>query len=235
MKKVRVNRGFTLVELLVAVVLMLILVGAAVSIFKETSDTILIADSTMTITQNARAMFDNISRDLSGVQVGAAATGPYLAILQIADGVRFMEFNTLTSWRLTDGTTGEGLARLAYRVRVVNTRWVIERGISFDNGTTFLENNYAILGQYVMADGNTPRLRVEYYWDLTTANPQSGDESYLEPTAANPPLAAPSNGSNKAFDESNMPSAVRITVDLTDRNRRVIRPFSQVFWVATGR
>lgn len=233
MKKAHRNKGFTLIELLVAVALMLVLVGGVARIFKHTSDAMLLADATMTTTQNARAMMEIMARDLASVQVGdSPAAADNFLVQAPANGTSFIEFDTIASWwDSANSNAGEGVARVRYQLvqsaADVN-RWSMMRGLRI-NGNWLDEP----VTQYVMADGGTPRLRIEYYyWDTNNMSGNYMNNTlFVEPNAANHPQTG---NAVKTFYENNLPSSVRLSIDLTDRRRDVIRHYSQVFWIATG-
>ena len=209
---IKPKRGFTLVELLVSVVLMLILVGAVVEVFRHTSNAVSQAESTMEVYQNARAIFELISRDLASVQVG---NGQNLILRQVANNIDFLEFHTITSW-LRNGIEESGLARIAYRAQRKNNRWTLYRLVTpqGDPGPLGMD----VLGQYLATDGGgNPSIRVEYF--------DTGVSRFKAPDASHP---------NFTFDENNLPSALRISMLVTDRHGRITRPFSRVISVATG-
>lgn len=205
-------------ELLVAVVLMLILVAAVARIFKHTSDAMVLAEGTMAATQNARAVMDLITRDLSSVQLGDGA-GAFVVrrpsdVVGSANG--FLEFETISSW-MEGGTAGEGVAQVKYRLeRDSGGRCVLYRDIKVPSGSTLT----GVLGQYIaLDDADNPVMIVEY---LDGKNKQ---------------FKLPDAGKSFSCDTSNreeFPSGIRISVDFTDRGRRVVRPFLHTFWVATG-
>jgi prepilin-type N-terminal cleavage/methylation domain-containing protein len=69
------TRGFTLVELLVAIVTGSLVVGAAVQLFKSVSDTNRLAVNRVDIQQNARGALAVLSRDLSQASIGIPQSG----------------------------------------------------------------------------------------------------------------------------------------------------------------
>jgi len=69
------TRGFTLVELLVAIVTGSVVVGAAVQLFKSVSDTNRLGVNRVDIQQNARGALAVLSRDLSQASIGIPQSG----------------------------------------------------------------------------------------------------------------------------------------------------------------
>jgi prepilin-type N-terminal cleavage/methylation domain-containing protein len=69
------TRGFTLVELLVAIVTGSLVVGAAVQLFKSVSDTNRLGVNRVDIQQNARGALAVLSRDLSQASIGIPQSG----------------------------------------------------------------------------------------------------------------------------------------------------------------
>jgi prepilin-type N-terminal cleavage/methylation domain-containing protein len=68
-------RGFTLVELLVAIFAGTLVMGAAVQLFKNVSDTNQLAVNRVDIQQNARSALAVLSRDLSQASIGIPQSG----------------------------------------------------------------------------------------------------------------------------------------------------------------
>ena len=58
--------GFTLVELLIAIILMMILLSAITLIFMRTTDTVAISEARTTVYTNARYALDMMKNDLMG-------------------------------------------------------------------------------------------------------------------------------------------------------------------------
>src|SRR6476469_4916710 len=69
------TRGFTLVELLVAIVTGSLVVGAAVQLFKSVSDTNQLGVNRVDVQQNARGALAILSRDLSQSSIGIPQSG----------------------------------------------------------------------------------------------------------------------------------------------------------------
>ena len=57
--------GFTLIELMVSVALMLIIIGMTMVIFNSTSTTFTVAEAKVDIMQNARLALDTIAKDIA--------------------------------------------------------------------------------------------------------------------------------------------------------------------------
>ena len=60
------NRGYTLIELLISILLMMVLLLAMTQVFIATTDTVTIQDARMTVYTNARYAMDIMHRDLTG-------------------------------------------------------------------------------------------------------------------------------------------------------------------------
>lgn len=212
------NQAFTLIELLVAVTLMLLLVGAVATIFKQASNAMLLAESSMSITQNGRAIMETMSRDLIAVQPGTGAQ-EFKISKAVASGDIFLEFDTITTWRSTPTSLngGQGRARVCYKLDQKSGRWRIARGIKVGSETSFTES---VIGEYVATTsledgGGNVSILVEYYDSATKLF-----------------VAAPAGG--KSFTQTDLPSGIRVSMALTNRGRDFSRPFSQVFWLAAG-
>ncbi len=70
----RKNTGLTLIESLVVVAIMSVLAGSVYIVFKSGMDAWLKSEAHLEIYQNARAILDQLSRDLPGAFVEAGAT-----------------------------------------------------------------------------------------------------------------------------------------------------------------
>ena len=210
------QQAFTLIELLISVVLMMILVGAVVMVFMHSSEVVTLAEAKTEVYQNARVIFDTIGRDLASIQ---ANNTPTLYLYSASLGTYFLGCETLTSWG-----TDSGVATVEYELvtvvnansNVINLQRNLKPG-GVSTGNAFVSS---ILGQYVYSPSSSPRLQIEFYNNGGDSDPTTG--SFTGVTTNN-------------FNNANMPSAVRVTMDLTDRRAKVIRTFSRVFWIPCGR
>ena len=75
MQRKKKSRGFSLVELLVAILCGSIVTAAAVQLFKNVSDTNLLGTNRIDIQQNARGALAILSRDLSQSSIGIPQSG----------------------------------------------------------------------------------------------------------------------------------------------------------------
>ena len=75
MQRRKKSRGFSLVELLVAILCGSVVVAAAVQLFKNVSDTNQLGTNRIDIQQNARSALSILSRDLSQSSIGIPQSG----------------------------------------------------------------------------------------------------------------------------------------------------------------
>ena len=75
MKRKKKSRGFSLVELLVAILCGSVVIAAAVQLFKNVSDTNQLGTNRIDIQQNARGALSIMSRDLSQSSIGIPQSG----------------------------------------------------------------------------------------------------------------------------------------------------------------
>jgi len=78
--KRRKTRGFTLMELLVAIVAGSLVTAAAVQLFKSVSDTNRLGVNRVDVQQNARGALAILSRDLSQSSIGIPQSGNSVAL-----------------------------------------------------------------------------------------------------------------------------------------------------------
>lgn len=212
------TRAFTLIELLVAMSLMLILVGAVVVVFTQSSDVVTASEAKMAVYQNARVIFDTLARDLAAVQIYAGVSTVQNFLTDNPPTV--LMFNTITSWRGWSSPGGNwmesGAARVAYVLNTdANNRCRMERSIS-PIGATALKNPVSgLLGDYICNTGGTLRWQLEF-------------------VRKNPNVRFVDGSGTTISTTDDLPAAVRITMDLTDRNRKAVRTFSRMLWIAAG-
>src|ERR1700756_4154977 len=75
MQRKKKGRGFSLVELLVAILCGSVVIAAAVQLFKNVSDTNQLGTNRVDIQQNARGALAILSRDLSQSSIGIPQSG----------------------------------------------------------------------------------------------------------------------------------------------------------------
>lgn len=214
--------GFTLIELLISVVLMVMLVGIVVMVFSHASEVMSTSEAKMEVYQNARAAFELMARDLSGVQVSASQQLSMKTPVETATITEyFLNFTTIASWR-EGGTAHSGTANIRYRLAPVGATGLVnlERRLTPMTGGVAGTAQPNLLAQYVHNTGQL-RFNIEFY------NPTSN--AFERPDAT---------GSNSCFDNTTtarrVPPAIRVSMDLRDRRGKVVRTFSRVIWIATG-
>jgi prepilin-type N-terminal cleavage/methylation domain-containing protein len=126
MKRRKAEKGFTLVELLATVAIMLIVLGAATMAFRKAADATNIAFDRAEMQANARVAINSIARDLSQAGAGGAVgfpfggvslpTGAAVYFARDAAGTDYLNNNTFASGVLTavtpaynDGPTIDGI------------------------------------------------------------------------------------------------------------------------------
>jgi len=141
------NSGFSLVELLVSLSLMLLLVGAAIVIFLNSSTVLISSEQRIAIFQNARAAFSLISKDISNATTGEGLDFVLRNPTKNNDPDRLdeinnlelnpdilLEFITITSWLDPDPNIDSdksgiitGKACVYYYLNKSGTRWSLKR------------------------------------------------------------------------------------------------------------
>lgn len=206
------QRGFTLVELLVAVTLMVILIGAIVLIFDRSTKIFTTSEANMTVMQNVRVAFDSMAKELAGAQAGSIAAIP----TSTADTQTLLTFQSIIS--VEDVT---GLGTIEYLIIAVNNsnnqRWRLFRKFSLEkpDGTTLAGQD--ILCQFIHA----PRNGVAPGIDFAIATFLKDENRWKIPATADDIT-------------SGGVGAVRVKMDVTDIKTRLVRTVSRIFWIATA-
>lgn len=134
-------RGFTLVELMIAMVLGLIVVGAVAAVFATNSRTYAATESLGRVQESARVAFELISRDIRESAGNACERDlPVYNVLKNADTLWYTNFGS--SIRGYDGATaftGDAFGTAA-GTRVAGTQ-AIELKSSVSNGVTIVDHN----------------------------------------------------------------------------------------------
>jgi prepilin-type N-terminal cleavage/methylation domain-containing protein len=223
----KTKTGFTLIELMVSVALMLVLVGAVVMVFNHTSTVFNVSEAKMSIYQNARAALELMARELTSADnialsnySGGGGT-PVYAGFDVSNNDIF-QFKTNTFW-ITGSTRENGMAVVEYYLEAVsgnnNIRNLMRRVRRIDitaSNTTLVEVSKGILGQYIP---NVPNA-----FELVCFEYDSGTNQWEQyPSASAPTKTKP--------DIGKLPGAVRITIKFTDRESRIIRTLSRTVWI----
>ncbi len=219
--------GFTLIELMISVALMLVLVSAVVMVFSHTSTVFSISEAKMSVYQNARAALDIMAKELTSSDntpltgyTGGAYDGFNVAYGgTVAAGGRF-QFKTNTFW-ISGSSRQNGMAVVDYSLQMVpgynvyNIMRRVRRINISGTTTTLVDVSNDILAQYVANDPNCFQIDCFEY-------DAAGSQWRQYPTTAYPQTQP---GDNK------LPGAVRITIKFTDRERRILRSLSRTIWI----
>ena len=124
---------------------------------------------------------------------------------------RFLAFTTISSW---EGSSGRAhvTCRLGQVAGSNPQRWNLIREIRTEGTNNVISQG--VMSQFISTVGTRPAIEVG------TFGFAGGNWTY--------------NSTTQAFNSSNTPSAVRVTMDLQDRQARVTRTLSRTFWIATG-
>jgi prepilin-type N-terminal cleavage/methylation domain-containing protein len=196
----RGRRGFTLVEMMVAVGLMTIIVAVAAQVFKETTDIFTVTTSRVEIYQNARAILDKIETDLRMAFIDAAGNRFYGTGNPTADPPNRMA-NTDVLWFYTysDFFSNEATPKV-YRSHEAyyylddtgeNNTGILRKAVDPGFGASFAADDYKQLGF------NVANLQFEYF-------DEDGDSS----------------GTWDASTSKTLPVAVKVTIALQDSTGR---------------
>ncbi len=191
MSRLRQDKAFTLLELLVSISLMLILVGAAISIFITSTNILSSSESRMMIYLNATASFDIIAKDLINSPSGDDSTFEIRNPDNNDDKQVVMRFAATTSWLNSNSEDQEPVTGdvqvIYYLKKKSNNKWVLKRQISEPDGDTFppldednpLTHTYDTLCEFIKEENGVPGLKVDYLlyddankrWDLVEPAP----------------------------------------------------------------
>jgi type IV pilus assembly protein PilW len=135
------TRGFTLIELMIAMVLGLIVLGAVAAVFATNSRTYAATESLGRVQENARVAFELISRDIRESTGNACEAGlPVYNVLKGAETRWYYNFGS--SLRGYDGATefADDAFGTTEKKRVAGTQ-AIELKSSVSNGITIVDHN----------------------------------------------------------------------------------------------
>lgn len=241
--------GFTLIELMVSVALMLIIIGMTMVIFNSTSTTFTVAEAKVDIMQNARLALDTIAKDIANA---TAISGD-----NIETGITI---ETVTSYWAKNKSNDNKIEKFTGKV---NVRYLIVEDISFNDNklyflqrqiiTTLDKNEYELIdliqyipekkiqisastiAEYLIKPNipgnestnatNNESLYFEYFMHPGTRNTNwNGPYPLLPyPPETNPPIAS-----------TDLPPLVRVTITVTDEHMNACRTLSRMIWIPKG-
>jgi prepilin-type N-terminal cleavage/methylation domain-containing protein len=217
------NNGFTLIELMVAVGLMVLLLGIVFNIFTSASEVMTRTEATMEMFQNARVIFDIMSQDLTNAR---AITFPKINESNhepsITDDSAILTLTTTTSWIENNAQT-IGSATVTYSLKKAKDfasekLYYLQRKIKkTTNSSVAISTD--IIGEYLVKTGATVAAHnnIPFYVEAFTYNSSKWDSK------------------TEISDSSDVPPAVRITMTLADEFLRNRQTFSRVFWIPQGK
>lgn len=223
------NNGFTLIELMVSVGLMVLLLGIVFNIFTSTSEVVTRTEATMEMFQNARVIFDIMSQDFTN----AREITVFDNMTTLSDSKDILTLITTTSWIKTENNTQTqtiGSAEVTYSLKMTREfeskkLYYLQRKIKDVDE----ENAPNVIGEYLVAPDATDNNRnIPFYIEAfiyKSSNDSSNDSSEWE----NKKEPEKENGKYK------IPPAVRVTMTLADEFLRNRQTFSRVFWIPQGK
>lgn len=225
------NNGFTLIELMVSVGLMVLLLGIVFNIFTSTSEVVTRTEATMEMFQNARVIFDIMSQDFTNAREIAVFDN----MTTLSDSKNILTLITTTSW--IDKNTNKqtiGSAEVTYSLK--KTRefaskklYYLQRKIKDVDE----ENAPNVIGEYLVApdatdnNRNIPFYVEAYKYNSLSTYPETNSKWKNEGT-----LDKENENGNEKYK---IPPAVRVTMTLADEFLRNRQTFSRVFWIPQGK
>lgn len=235
-------RGFTLIELMISLSLMIIIVGALVVIFNGVTGMMTTTEHRMFIFQNARAGLNNLAKDLKNTQDSTDHTFTIINPQDSTSPHLLMKFLSTTSFMnsSSDNVVPEVItseARILYYLEEKNERWTLKRhivdaiakdssGISVadpDPVNVSYEHTLAndIVCQFIAEEDFGGTIRPSFQIDYFFFNSDNGNINVVRPTRV-----AFTNEVNDPLTK--FPFAIRLNVDITDDRGRLTRTFSRV-------
>ena len=210
------NNGFTLIELMVAVGLMVLLLGIVFNIFTSASEVMTRTEATMEMFQNARVIFDIMSQDLTN----AREIKKFNNMTTLSDSQDILTLITTTSWIKTENNTQTqtiGSAEVTYSLKKTKEfaskkLYYLQRQIKNE------EENPTVIGEYLVApDANDNKRNIPFYVEAC----KYAGSKWTPETSIN--------------NSEDIPPAVRVTMTLADEFLRNRQTFSRVFWIPQGK
>jgi prepilin-type N-terminal cleavage/methylation domain-containing protein len=223
------NNGFTLIELMVAVGLMVLLLGIVFNIFTSASEVMTRTEATMEMFQNARVIFDIMSQDLTNAREVKLENIATLSknnnitdnkAHDITDNKAILTLTTTTSWIENNAQT-IGSATVTYSLKKAKDfasekLYYLQRKIEKTTTSNAVISN-DIIGEYLVAPGTTATdyLDIPFYIEAFTYNSTWSKSDTIA--------------------DNTIPPAVRITMTLADEFLRNRQTFSRIFWIPQGK
>lgn len=228
--------GFTLIELMVSVALMLIIIGMTMVIFNSTSTTFTVAEAKVDIMQNARLALDTIAKDIANAtDIWGTLDKATLSLTLI----------TVTNW-IENSSSVTGKAQVTY---------YISKAKQFDEKILYYLNRriFKVTGQTIDASG-----KITYSLANITDNDSALAEYLVAPNCTVDELKAPfyfeyfihsgskdqnwnegkrpqtDNSTKQFYFKQELPPLVRITITITDEYMNACRTLSRMIWIPKG-
>ena len=206
---------------MISVVLMLVLVTSVVMVFTHSSEVFSISESKMEVYQNARAAFELITRELTSADNATGLSG-YTTFTgfsfanpgSVGTNLTIFQFKTNTSWSGTSGRESGTAVVEYYLKRMIKypKLWELKRKVIPAGTSSAVVDN--ILAQYLPY--STSSIKIGYFEYV------GSNWVYREPA-------------NHSINVGNpLPSAIRITINFTDKLQRVTRTLSKTVWIPKG-
>ena len=230
----KAKTGFTLLELMVSVGLMLILVTSVVTVFNHTSSVFTIFEAKMSIYQNATAVFDTMERELASAENSSIGDVPEFKGFFYSHNDSILKFKTSTYW-IKNGVRQSGMAIVEYYLQdvpghpVCNLMKRVSR-IDMEKTPVVEEVSNAILGQYV---NKSVRNKKDVYAFHVKFFEYNVDTKIWEMKPKNKTKEDDDDWEDDYFIKSKepLPHAARITINFTDKENRIIRTLSRTVWI----
>ena len=244
--------GFTLIELMVSVALMLIIIGMTMVIFNSTSTTFTVAEAKVDIMQNARLALDTIAKDI------ANATNIFGQLIQTdkndknKPNLLTLQIMTVTNWREnSESKTGKALVvytlspdkkfdnqQLYYLNRKILKETKNASGVTKYNDVDPNADNS--IAEYLVAPSTTDddHVNAPFYFEYfihpgTQSQKWNYNESNQDQTT-NYKIPTETNDKYYFTFDSELPPLVRITITVTDEHMNACRTLSRMIWIPKG-
>jgi prepilin-type N-terminal cleavage/methylation domain-containing protein len=231
--------GFTLIELMVSVALMLIIIGMTMVIFNSTSTTFTVAEAKVDIMQNARLALDTIAKDIANaIEINGAVpnvNAPTSIRLEVITITNYIAIDTATNPETSVTLTGK--ATVIYSItnqNAPNGLFFLQRRIiphNLSNRYRFDLEQDPILAEFLVApEATNQNLNFPLYFEYFM-HPGTISTNWNEPFAL---LPYPPNPNPNNITSTDLPPLVRVTITVTDEFRTARRTLSRMIWIPKG-
>lgn len=230
--------GFTLIELMVSVALMLIIIGMTMVIFNSTSTTFTVAEAKVDIMQNARLALDTIAKDIANATEISGKNlfdDPVVNPNLPDNNNHCLQITTVTNW-INGESKVTNKARVAYRLQQVRQidgeRLYQLHRIIYPHDNNNPGHYQDLIDDSILAEFLVDPLNPNLQLNSDNISHALYFEFFTHPGTINNTWV--SRGNLLINQNQDLPPLVRVTITVTDEFRTACRTLSRMIWIPKG-